>query len=1045
MSTRVLALLLAAIAAGAAGVALAQPPSPVEDVNTTQTGGTWQWPFSTQFVEMGGVVYFTSSDGIHGTELWRTDGTAGSTRMVKDICPGSCASWIFRLAVWGSTLYFSADDGAHGTELWKSDGSAAGTVLVKDLTPGLAGSTPTEFFEAGGSLYFSAFQEATGRELWKTDGTGAGTGLFADLWPGAGTSFPRPMGRIGSSVVLSARNAAHGLELWAFDGSPAGPVLVRDINPGTGGSINDGWADLPGFQPFLVSGSRLYFSATDGTSGHELWASDGTEAGTVLVKDINPGAADSQPFSLAELNGQLLFRAYDADHGNELWKSDGTEAGTTLVKDIRPGSDSSNIGEMTVLGSRVYFRALDDAHGNELWRSDGTEAGTSLVKDIRPGTESGLARFGPAGFAAVGTTLTFFADNGTNGMEPWKSDGTDAGTALLADLDPGAGSSTFDLYGPITDLRTVWGGRWYFRAFSSEGDFEVYTSDGTPAGTRQLVEINEQTSAFEVDLTGTLFGPGPLADRGGTLFFQASDGVSGTELWKSDGTEAGTEQAADVVPGAGSSVPAEITPLGGSVLFSAASANGYADELWTSDGTQAGTMLLKDLDPGSSSGGGPRSLTPFDGQIFFTATSSGDHKLWKSDGTEAGTVPVRDIAPTALSPAELTPAGGFLFYTGEGPDGHELWRTDGAETRTVQVADIAPGPASSSPDGLTRVASRVFFSADDGSSGRELWASDGISAWRVKDILPGSGSRVIRSWGFPPEAWAAARGKLFFAADGGSAGAELWVSDGTESGTLLLRDIFPGPRSSEIRWLTAAGERVYFAADDGTHGRELWVSDGTHLGTRLLSDLIPGEGSSLPEQLEPAGQNLVFSAHTPEHGREPWLTDGDAVGTRRLADLAPGPLPSSPVSFTLSGPWLYFAATDADSGFELHSAPADAVDGSADFYTLTPCRIVDTRLQGGPLAGGLARTFDAAGLCGIPDTAQAIAVNVTAVAPDGSGYLVLYRATTQVPGTSNLSFIPGTTRSSNAMVHLGGGAFTAIAHPESRSVHVVVDVSGYFE
>jgi ELWxxDGT repeat protein len=1033
MSRRILALVLASLVSGAA---LAQQPTQVKDVNTTQTGGTWQWPFGTPFVEMGGVLYFTSSDGIHGTELWRTDGTAAGTRMVKDVCPGSCASWIFRLAAWGSALYFSADDGAHGTELWKSDGTEAGTVLVKDLTPGLAGSTPADFFEAGGDLYFSAFQEATGRELWKTDGTAAGTGLFVDLWPGAQTSFPRPMGRLGATVLLSASDAAHGLELWAFDGSPAGPTLVKDINPGAGGSLDDGWTDLPGYRSFLVAGSRLYFAAQDGTSGYELWASDGSEAGTVLVKDIEPGTDGSWPFSFAELNGLLLFRAYDVDHGYELWKSDGTEANTTLVKDIRSGSDSSNLWELTALGSWIYFRAFDGTHGNELWRSDGTEANTTLVKDVRPGPESGLSLFGPSGFAVVGTTLTFFADDGTSGTEPWKSDGTGAGTTLLADLNPGTGSSMFDLYGPITDLRIVWGGRWYFRALGSGIDVEVYTSDGTPAGTQQLAEINTQTSAFEVGLFGSLFDARPLADRNGTLFFQASDGISGTELWKSDGTETGTEQVADILPGLNSSVPSEITPLGGSVLFSVS-----ADELWISDGTEAGTSFLKDLDPGSSSGGGPQSLTPFGGQAFF----GGGNKLWKSDGTYPGTLPVRDLPPTALSPAQLTPVGNLLFYTGEGPGGYELWRTDGTAAGTVQVADIAPGTASSSPDGLTRVGSRVFFSADDGSSGRELWVSDGISTWRVKDIAPGGSSSTVQSWGFVPEAWATARGKLFFAADDGTAGAELWVSDGTEAGTFRLRDVFPGPRSPEIRWLTSAGERVYFAADDGTHGRELWVSDGTVLGTRLLSDLVPGEGSSLPEQLKAVGQNLVFSAHTPDHGREPWLTDGDQAGTRRLADIAPGPLPSSPISFTLSGSWLFFAATDAGTGFELYSEPADAVDGSADFYTVAPCRIMDTRQQGGPLAGGQPRTFDAAGFCGIPETAQALAVNVTAVGPDGSGYLVLYRATTPLPGTSTLSFLPGSTRSNNAMVHLGGGAFTAVAYPESRTVHLAVDVSGYYE
>jgi ELWxxDGT repeat protein len=1014
--------------------ASAQAPARVKDINTTQTGGTWQpWPSGTHFFEMGGALYFISSDGIHGTELWRTDGTAAGTRIVKDICPGSCSSWIFRLAAWGSTLYFSADDGAHGKELWKSDGTEAGTVLVKDLTPGLVDSSPGELFEAGGSLYFSAYQDATGRELWKTDGTRDGTALAFDLWPGAETSSPRPLARIGNTVFLSARDAVAGLELWTFDGSPGGPVLVKDINPGPGGSVYDGWADLPGFQPFIVSGSQFYFSATDGTTGHELWASDGTAAGTVLVKDIHAGAQDSFPFSFVELNGQLLFRASDADHGNELWKTDGTAANTVLLKDIRPGENSSAPWELTVLGSWVYFRALDDTHGTELWKSDGTEANTALVKDIRPGAQSGLT-FGPSGFSAVGTTLTFFGNDGTSGLEPWKTDGTEAGTTLLADLNPGASSSMFDLYGPIVDLRTVWGGRWYFRAAGSGVDIEVYTSDGTPAGTQQLVEINDQASAFQVEVTGTLLDDNPLVDRNGTLFFQASDGISGTELWKSDGTEAGTEQVEDIVPGAGSSLPYEITPLGGSILFNA------NEELWISDGTEPGTSLLKDL--------APRNLTPFGGQVFFTAIASGEDKLWKSDGTEAGTVPVREIPPVPLSPSQLTPAGNLLFFAGTVLGESTLWRTDGTAGGTFQITfpGIVPTPPPSSPDNLIRVGSFVFLSAENASQGRELWRSNGIHMVPIKDIRPGSGSSIVQSFGFPPMAWATVRGRLFFPADDGIAGEELWVSDGTGAGTFRLRDVFFGPDSSEIRWLTAVGDRVYFVADDGTHGRELWVSDGTAIGTRMLADLFPGPGSSLPEQLEAVGQNLIFSAHTPDHGREPWLADGDTVGTRRLADLAPGPIPSSPISFTLSGPWLYFVATDASTGFELYSAPRESVDGGMSFYTVTPCRLVDTRTSGGPLTGNDPVTFDAAGLCGIPETAQALAVNVTAVDPSLPGDLTLFRATTFAPDTSSLSFTPGRIRSNNATVRLGDGAFSVRALPEfSMSVHLVVDVSGYYE
>jgi ELWxxDGT repeat protein len=125
-------------------------PVQVKDINTTLTGGTYLWPFSTEFVNVNGVAYFPVSDGVHGLELWRSDGTGAGTRLVHDICPGACSGLPRWLTVAGTTLYFSADDGAHGPELWKSDGTDAGTVLVQDILPGLAGSNPNNLFELGG-------------------------------------------------------------------------------------------------------------------------------------------------------------------------------------------------------------------------------------------------------------------------------------------------------------------------------------------------------------------------------------------------------------------------------------------------------------------------------------------------------------------------------------------------------------------------------------------------------------------------------------------------------------------------------------------------------------------------------------------------------------------------------------------------------------------------------------------------------------------------------------------------------------------------------
>jgi ELWxxDGT repeat protein len=132
-----------------------------------------------------------------------------------------------------------------------------------------------------------------------------------------------------------------------------------------------------------------------------------------LVKDIYQ-AGDSSPSALTVVNGTLFFAADDVTHGVELWKSDGTAAGTVLVKDINPGAGDSDPNWLTNVNGRLFFRADDGTNGSELWQSDGTAAGTVLVKDIHPAGDSS-----PHNLTDVNGTLFFAADDGTTGIELW--------------------------------------------------------------------------------------------------------------------------------------------------------------------------------------------------------------------------------------------------------------------------------------------------------------------------------------------------------------------------------------------------------------------------------------------------------------------------------------------------------------------------------------------------------------------------------------------------------------------------------------------------
>lgn len=222
---------------------------------------------------------------------------------------------------------------------------------------------------------------------------------------------PQPL--LGANVI--GRGAA------ALTGSSNRPYMVRDIN--TDAALSSAPSD------FIVVDGKLFFVAEDRTSGRELWTSDGTEAGTVRVKDIRPGPGASSIEQLTNVDGTLFFAASDGTSGKELWKSDGTEAGTVLL-DVLPGPDSSSPTGLTNVNGTLYFSAIDPTGGRELWKTDGTASGTLRVKDIWPGASSST----PAILGEFDGTLFFSATDGTSGRELWKSDGTEAGTVRVKDI-----------------------------------------------------------------------------------------------------------------------------------------------------------------------------------------------------------------------------------------------------------------------------------------------------------------------------------------------------------------------------------------------------------------------------------------------------------------------------------------------------------------------------------------------------------------------------------------------------------------------------------
>ena len=335
----------------------------VADINPGSGGSS-----PTDLTNDNGTLYFTANDGTHGSELWKSDGTAAGTTMVDDIYTGSStttsstggtsttvnSSSPANITVFNGKIYFAATSSS-GRELWTSDGTAAGTTQVVDLFPGTTSSgagnssNPSGLTVANGKLFFASTDNISGNELWVTDGTASGTVLVKDIFPGTTNSTPNSanptnLTNVNNVLFFTANDGTTGTELWKSDGTNSGTTLVKDIFPG---STTSSGATVPNSslpQNLTAVGSTLFFIANDGTTGQELWKSDGTISGTVEVTDLTPGSGGNLGYfgNLVNLNGTLIFSGNDGTTGRELWKSDGTAAGTTLVKDINTGTTTSS-------------------------------------------------------------------------------------------------------------------------------------------------------------------------------------------------------------------------------------------------------------------------------------------------------------------------------------------------------------------------------------------------------------------------------------------------------------------------------------------------------------------------------------------------------------------------------------------------------------------------------------------------------------------------------------------------------------------------------
>lgn len=473
--------------------------------------------------------------------------------------------------------------------LYTTDGTAGGTNSYASLKVRV--DTTVQYVIMNGKIYFTGIDvtNATGHELWVTDGTDGGTQLVKDIYSGATSSQPRDLFVFNNAVYFFAKTASDGVELWKSDGTSGGTVEVKDINPGSGNSYNNTYTS------FFANNGILYFDATDGTNGVELWKTDGTDNNTVMVKDINTGTNSSNAENFTALGTNVIFSATDATHGTELWKTDGTSGGTVLVQDIESGTGSSSPNQFVAFQNKIFFAATTGS---------------------APLTTGGL-------YSTDGNSATLV-----------KSFGTLGGTELLS-------------FSAILNNKLIFSA-YTINIISHAVDIQIWASDGTTAGTAAITNFNTSgTEGAGAIILPDIFSTGVNGDYhthsfNGKIFFVADDGTHGAELWITDGSSGGTSMVKDINPGVDSSLFtsngqfAESWFYTSTTFYIAANDGTHGNELWQTDGTGANTSLVEDLNSGSGNSD-PFMFMVLNNHLYLTADNgdngNGDRDLYILDAT----------------------------------------------------------------------------------------------------------------------------------------------------------------------------------------------------------------------------------------------------------------------------------------------------------------------------------------------------------------------------------------------------------------------------
>ncbi len=739
------------------------------------------------FTKVGNDVYFVNRSSGNRTGIYKYDTEAMSSSLIFEFQESNLD--ITEMLEYNGNLIFIQLRNSVFDEyntVWKLD---LATIDVEKLSPGDAS---TGFPDLGAinltkfqdELFFVNYESQTGYEIWQTDGTAEGTEIFVDFQPGSdwGTSNIRVY---GDYIYFLSNESVSITNLFRCDGTAEGIEQV------TFGMNN---LDINWLYDYIVNGDIAFLVIDDDNHGKELWLSDGTENGTNLLKDLNPGTDDgfSDDFSdeivWAIHNDELLFISESAEFGNELWRSDGTEAGTTMIRDIYSGIESSEILSMLSLDSGLFFNAESPEYGTELWKYSTDLQDASLVYDINTSTSASSY---PLRFGIINNSLVFSAKVDCIGRELFSTQGSAKSTTLLNDIALGKKSNFFFHYQELND-------KLYFLTEDKDNKEAYWSTDGTPEGTSRAFDPSyKYESDFQL-----------LSNLGvfqGKLYSVASVGGIGQALFESDGTNEGTNLIKEISQTGGSSSEFRFYNLNDEVMvFEARDHMGLA--VWRSDGTGEGTFLLQYASPS-------RMQIVNNDVYYLKSEEFAKRSLWRTDGSIEGTVRVSP-ENSVLNVSRYVALDGFVYYILDALGIYQLIRTDGTVEGTVELAS----PIFEGLRELVVLGDKILTVGKTIDEGDELWSYDtGDNSWEQMVINPGNDDALFLLKGIEFE------NKYYFIADDGVHGSELWVTDGTSENTQMVMDIWPGAQGSQLNQFAIYEDFIYFGADsnDGS-GVELY-------------------------------------------------------------------------------------------------------------------------------------------------------------------------------------------------------------------------------